>query len=456
LADNLKKCMEYIKKAMEWDFLAPVLLGVMTLFWLLNLTYISVLAMAIVVAVILLTCEDVKNIFIPIIYISFFLNDIAVDANIVIYGIAVGIVAVSMIAFIVIKLCKDRATLKKGNMFWAFVVSTIAFLLGGCIGHFNIKAFGAIFGFCLLTYFLYWIAINFCNNFQKFLFRLMMYGAIFIVVIFCATGERLGGLYSAVFNYSILWVGAQHINTTATFLVFGIIGTFAVGHKNKFDYLYFLLGTFLMFALLFTFCRLMIFIGILTYITLTVIMIVKSQKKKNFIWAGIALLLTIALLSIIFWDSVMALINQIISKIERGSNGRSELWPWCIEKFRQNPIFGFGFVSDEPVPTVRNVIQLVLAHNTVLQWLTSLGIVGSVLMIYFYYKKYQIIFTRPLLTKLFSIITLIVIELNGMLDQTAAMDIFVVILTYLFIAACEKETPQIKKINLFKKKKRAN
>ena len=70
-------------------------------------------------------------------------------------------------------------------------------------------------------------------------------------------------------------------------------------------------------------------------------------------------------------------------------NGRQILWPWCWNKFKENPLFGIGFVSkDDSVPTLVSTDSIVLAHNSILQYLTSLGIIGTLMMGYFYFKKY--------------------------------------------------------------------
>lgn len=451
---KLTKAFDTAKSFLESKLMIPILFDVMLILWLFNLTYVSVLVMAIAVGAILLLCKDVKNSFLPVVYISFFINDLEAEANFILYGIAIGIVAISAITFVVLKFVKERKTLKKGNMFWAFVIEAVAFLLAGCIGHFNLLHAAVALGFCLLTYFFYWVAINSCKNVKEYLFRLAVYGAIYIVVVFCVLNIGMGSLYDSIVKRRVIWVGAQQINVAATFIVFGIIGAFALGYKTKFDYLYFLLATFLYAFLLFTFCRLMIGIGTLAYIFLLVVLIVKSPKKKNFIWTLAAAVLTFGILCVASWDGLEYMIDTIVWKLKTGGNGREQLWPWCIERFLENPIFGYGFVSDTPVPTLRNnVVKLIMAHNTVLQWLTSLGIVGSVLMIYYYYKKYQIMFTRPLAEKFFLIVFLITIELNGLFDQTAIMSIFVVFLTNLLLAACEEETPNVKKCNLFKMRK---
>ena len=137
-----------------------------------------------------------------------------------------------------------------------------------------------------------------------------------------------------------------------------------------------------------------------------------------------------------FTDHILKFIDMIIAKIRRGLNGRDELWPWCVRRFLEYPALGYGFIASETVPTVR--VNLVLAHNTLLQWLTSTGIIGTSLMVYFYIRKYKAVFSGARsVAKTFIILAVICVELTGMMDQAAAMDIFVFSLPVLLLAGAD-------------------
>ena len=183
----------------------------------------------------------------------------------------------------------------------------------------------------------------------------------------------------------------------------------------------------------------MIAITLVAYIPLLIITIIYSPKKFNYFYSTIGIIVTLTIVIAIFFTPIYEIINSLITKTKSGANGREILWPWCWEKFKENPVFGYGLLSDEPVPTVRNVVPVVLAHNTILQWLTSLGIVGSVLMLYFYYEKYKITFIHFTMSKFYLVSIIIIIALSGMVDQAASMDVFVALFSYILIAACEQE-----------------
>ena len=84
---KLTKAFETAKSFLESKLMIPILFDVMLILWLFNLTYVSVLVMAIAVGAILLLCKDVKNSFLPVVYISFFINDLEAEANFILYGI---------------------------------------------------------------------------------------------------------------------------------------------------------------------------------------------------------------------------------------------------------------------------------------------------------------------------------------------------------------------------------
>lgn len=314
----------------------------------------------------------------------------------------------------------------------------------------------SLFAFGVITYILYWLAINCCNNLKNYLFKLSIYGAIAISVMIIISNSLSGDFIGTTVYDRNLWVGAQNINVAAVFLSLGVISCFGLGFRTKYDFLYYALATALMLMLLFTYCRVMIAITIVMFIPMLIISIIKSPRKLNYLWPTIVIVFAGVTIFIIFKQQIFDIFHLLMLKTKTGANGRDILWPWCIEKFKEYPIFGYGFISKEYVPTIRNVINLILAHNTILQWLTSLGIVGSVLLIYFYYKKYQITFSKFSWNKLFLVFAIVTIALSGMVDQSATMDFFVVTYIYLLISSCEQENalvpPKPKKIKNTTKK----
>ena len=133
-------------------------------------------------------------------------------------------------------------------------------------------------------------------------------------------------------------------------------------------------------------------------------------------------------------------IEELKIRVLKGNlTGRDVIWKDCIQRFKERKLFGWGYLM-----TPNNLVAensdtiIVFAHNTFLQWITCLGIVGSVMLIPYYVMKYYIVFSGKKLIKLPFIVIIICIELSGMLDSAASMSVFVYLLNYLILATVEK------------------
>ena len=75
------------------------------------------------------------------------------------------------------------------------------------------------------------------------------------------------------------------------------------------------------------------------------------------------------------------------------SSGRFDLWRIALERFKEKPIFGMGFDYDLGGRTELNPSNTQFTpywyHNTWIQALSSLGIVGTLALILFTYRQYE-------------------------------------------------------------------
>lgn len=439
-----------IKSLVQSKWSMPALFAFAVFFWAIDFVDITVCVFALYVCFVFFFCDDVKVAFAPILYIHFFVEYIFYSvANWVVYGTCIGLAVISIIYFVIKKLIESKRLkkpLKKGKLFWPLVVANVAYLLGGVIGNFNILTSTVVLGFCLISYFFYWTSINFCKDLKKYLIYLFLCGAIFISIQILFIHLTSADIISSIMRRCYR-IGSQNINVAALFLTMGMIASFAIGHKNKYDYLYFILSMFFALMVFVTYSRMMILLSFITLIVFTIIMFKNSKNKKHFLITFLLIFSFTCLFCGIFVEEIYALIDSFVSRFTSNINlGRSDLWTWCYDKFLQNPIFGYGFVTTESIPSLEPETKVVMAHNTPLQFLTTLGIVGTVLICYFYFKKYQIMFKKYNKTNFFLIGIIILIELSGITDQAATMDIFIYIITLILLSAIElnpKESVQI-------------
>ncbi len=438
LANN--KFFSVIRRVFESYLLVPVVFGYAFFCWYFNNSLLTVAGFVTVFALILIFAKNVNNIFALILYVSFFIKDIYSEGTPwTFYVIIIAVALIVLIAFIIKTLIVKKGEIKKGSMFPAIIVSSIAFMLGGVVGRFNILNFIITFAFSLALFVVYFIANNCTKNLGKYLAYVFMVGAIFITAQICVVKLRNGDLFNGYPYDEVFKFSAQTLNTAAIYLLLGIIGLFYLGFKKKYDIICFILSFVIVFGIFISCCRTVLAVTVPVMIAMFICMTIYSPKKYNFLWlflAGVAVAIGVYLK---FTAQIMDFIDMIVQKISRGLNGRETLWPWCIERFLEYPVFGYGFVADEFVPTIPSKTYIIMAHNTALQWLTSLGVLGTAFMSYFYIVKYKT-FGKFNSNKIFYLLAILSVELTGVFDQAAAMDFFTHLVPLLLISGMEEKS----------------
>ncbi len=433
------KLINILRRVLQSWLLVPFIFCCGAIFWFFSLSYMTVAIFALFAILILLFCSNINNFFALLFYVSFFIKNID-DKNTpwLVYIICIGLAVVLLIAYFVKMCILEKDKVNKGTMWIAIIISTIAFLLGGVIGHFDIINALIILGFSVATFIIYILARNKTVRLDKYLAYLFTVGALFLTLVILVGRLRLvGTIFISKPEGELFFFSAQELNTASIYITLGIVGCYRLGRKTKYDIAYFALAILLFLSVVLTCCRITTLVSFMVLIAVYVLLIVDSENKKRFLWFTLVCVVIVSLLSVIFREYIYSLFEMLLEKLQSGLNGRDQLWPWCFDRFLENPIFGMGFVSDTPVPSLREFTTIVLAHNTVLQWLTSLGVIGTLLMGYFYFKKYTTIFKKFSKSKVFCLLAVLVIEVVGMLDQAPAMDTFTYILPLVLIASCE-------------------
>lgn len=399
--------------------------------WFFKSSNLVVIVSAVFLIAVLLLCSDIKNVFAPLLYVSFFMEDIYVSANWTIYGIAIGFVVASFVYYMIKNIIANRKTIKRGKMFWPFMALTLAFALSGTLYKFSLAEKLIFPGMALFGYLIYFIVINFCHDTKTFFLKLFTLGALVLSV------ERLVQIFGAtdpldaIIGRSFITLGTQNINAASLFIAIGIPASFGLGYKTNRDYMYFGFSIFFLLSVCITFCRMNIFLSVIAFLIVSVLSFVKSQNKIEY-----AIVISIfSILMFAFSKPLSIIIGSIVAKFDSGLNGRAELWTWCVDMFKAHPIFGVGFVNDSVVPGL--VSPVITAHNTLLQFATSTGIIGTIFAGYFYYKKYYMCFGKSFRHNKFLIFVLIFIALTGTFDQAASMDAFVFVMNASLIASIE-------------------
>ena len=406
--------------------------------WGLGLNFLLIPLLGLYCLTVFLSSDDPKSVFAVIFAGPFFLNNIADSTSYYFYAIGAICVFVGVIYFLVRKLSIEKVEVTKGKMFWAFVAFTIASVLGGIVGYFNIVTTICIFAMCVVFYVMYFIMLNFCSGLKVFWRRFFIVFGIELILQLFFLHAMSDDFFASLTSKSIFFVGAQNINTLAVYLLLAMLSMFWLAYEDKkHDYLYCLGAIAFAGTIFLAYSRINTLLAFLFALVSFIIVFVKSPHKKLFgICAGIVAT-GVLFMCVVFWDNLVDLISWYI-KLGFSGNGRDILWPWCFKEFLKHPIFGVGFVSYEGlVPTVASNI-VIMAHNDLLQSLVSTGIVGSIFMLYFYVKKYSIVIGRKSDFDTFTFINVLFLTCVGIVDQCTTMDPFVMLIGFMLVVIAEQ------------------
>ena len=124
-------------------------------------------------------------------------------------------------------------------------------------------------------------------------------------------------------------------------------------------------------------------------------------------------------------------------------SGRFELYREALACFFEYPIFGvgLGYIGKRAIGAF-NTLGIYMFHNTVLQYVASLGIVGLTAYAYYYFAKIEILFERWNIYSLYIIMALIGFEGYSLLNTGTVQGYPTSIILVMLIMCQEMDTQQ--------------
>ncbi len=423
-----------IREILNSKWILFALAVVIAVFWAVDFPYVSLPILLVYEGLVLYFCrDDIKAFLFPMLAISYSITTIHSGIGNWIFYLAIfGSFIGFLIAYIIREKVKYKRNFKRGELLPAFILAGVGNVLGGVIGFFDFKIFLIVAFFSLLVYFLYWLFINFLSKEDK---EYIAYAFIALTTLICfeivISYARADSLVDAI-KWKIVRIGTGEINAAAIFMISGVLSCFYLARGKKHDYLYMLLGFVFDLFVYLTYSRISLAICAVASIVYFFVDLKDSKNKKviGIVFGTLVGLFAIFLL--IFWERISNLFFYYL-RVGIGKNGREYLWKWCWYQFEDNMFFGIGFVTRDAeamqnlIPGIENIgtgIGLVNAHNTMLHFLTCTGLIGSVLNLYLYYKKYQMVFTKFDKFKFFVLMNYLCIFVSGCFDPTPNNSIF--------------------------------
>ncbi|MBQ3047189.1 MAG: O-antigen ligase family protein [Clostridia bacterium] len=425
-----------VRSVLESEWLVPIVFLFAMAGQIFNFITYSLSIIVGLIILILFLCEDVKNVVAIILYAPFYIKNIFYFPQEKLFTIAVVVAILALLVSATFKIakCYKNNLFKRGEFYVALAVSTVAYLLGGIISNFSFERFITILMFCSASLLFYFLALNSTKDLARFMYKTFVWGALMVTFEIFIHNYMEGGV-SEIFSRYFIDVGAENVNVAALFILLGVCGAFGIGYRTKYDGAFFVLAVYFVASIFITRSRMIIFLSCVTLAFFTVICFLDSPNKKSFTICFCGLLALVFITAAVNVHAFVEIFDGFSEK--NGLSGRDRLWKWCVQKFKEYPVFGIGFIFEDGAPSANaEAARYVLAHNTVIQWLCSLGIFGTLLMLYYTFKKYQIL-SRSMNVEFILRFTLIMIAVSGIVDQAAQMDPFILNITIVVIAALE-------------------
>jgi hypothetical protein len=191
---------------------------------------------------------------------------------------------------------------------------------------------------------------------------------------------------------------------------------------------------FILSALFLTLSRNGMLACLIVIVPLYILSAIKTKKENKKLFYFCAAGLAAAFLAIYLSDA--GYFNNLLDTALKGlsDRGRYALYEEGLKDFAENIIFGKSLFYKG-----RGFIFMYWYHNTFIQILGNLGLVGMAAFLFFMFKKYIVFLKRGDLLKLFIFFSLLMTEMQGMLD-THIVELRYSIFMVLMVAVAENLT----------------
>lgn len=226
-----------------------------------------------------------------------------------------------------------------------------------------------------------------------------------------------------------LYTGWGHYNNMGALIAMSIPFAFYLACKKKHNYIYLGIGTLLLIFLILSCSRGSIVCGAFIYIVSLIISLFKADNKKAFRISTLVLVGIGIIFAIIFHKSLITLfekvpniINKDNGKLGFNDSSRFLIYKEGFKAFLKYPVFGQSFYPTDYVPYDFSTLDSFSTffpprwHNTIIQILSSCGVVGILAYGYHRYETIKLMVKKPSLEKTFIGLSIVTMLLMSLLD----------------------------------------
>ncbi|MBQ7378036.1 MAG: O-antigen ligase family protein [Clostridia bacterium] len=315
--------------------------------------------------------------------------------------ISFGLLAAGILIF-VIRNRRRRNSMPWKGFFLSMAIWCVALALNGLLNPaYTVQNFVYALNFplvLLLIYLLFALYVRFdAGAFDYFMYTLMLAGVVIaaeIVLRYLFGNVIVDG---AIVKENVV-LGWAVWTTAGGMLAFAMPACFYFAATHRNGWAFYILGLLEFFCVLLSQSRGALLVGAVVLLISIVVLCVWGPNRKDNRWITLILGLIGMIGIALLWDKVIAVLQNFL---ERGfnDNGRFALWEAGWTKFCEHPILGAGFYDNGIVSDWDIQIYPFFYHNTVIQMLGSVGVVGLLAYLWHRFTTVRRVFRKPTLYK---------------------------------------------------------
>lgn len=293
---------------------------------------------------------------------------VAVMSTFLHFYVAIGVVALTAIAFCILPGIREKILIHKGTVYFGIFT-----LLTTAVAIYHKNYLGALIGvlaaFMVIIYFVARALAN-AEFFDRMLDSLCIGGCLSTVV--CVI-EKIVNRDVPGYRCQCFSVNANCFGVAIVYVILICAYKAIVVKENVYRYYVaavinavslYLCGSMMMWGV--------VFIGVV------VLLLLNHKYKLLSIFLGVA---TVGILAIILAPQILPRLDELSATIEN----RVSIWSFAIEQIKEAPFFGRGYASynflyNQMAPERPELYPAMLSHNLLVDGLLSYGIVGMLLL----------------------------------------------------------------------------
>lgn len=196
-------------------------------------------------------------------------------------------------------------------------------------------------------------------------------------------------------------VGWGVSNSVGELVAFMLPFSFYLMYKQERGYLYFFVVVLSMVAIYFTLSRCALLFSVPIVIAGSIVnCAIGVNKKHNRVFVLITLLALFVVIVVLATTGAAQKLLQFFLEAKLNDRGRFSIWKEMLDYFTESPVFGAGFsafmINHGKISAFHG-----MAHNTVIQVISSTGIVGILAFGYHRFETVKLFVRKPSVDKLF-------------------------------------------------------